>query len=183
MRTFGQPRERKNVVELNYTNVNNFSGKSFDIPSFTAEKAKPEGKLNRKFETSTDLLALPKSSSSEVVTPKASTVASLKEEDEVQVQPLPRRKQSKIYEKREEAFISTQGAQMLGMYLITLAACIFIGVFYSVIISPLVGETGHVVLDLIRLDNYYCFLAPLMIPASLGFIYANWVSVKFFRHT
>jgi phosphatidylinositol N-acetylglucosaminyltransferase subunit Y len=31
-------------------------------------------------------------------------------------------------------------------------------------------------------DTYYCYLVPLTIPVSILAFYANWVSLKFFRH-
>ncbi|KAF1779700.1 Phosphatidylinositol N-acetylglucosaminyltransferase subunit Y [Phytophthora cactorum] len=31
-------------------------------------------------------------------------------------------------------------------------------------------------------DVYYCFLVPLTIPVTILACYANWVSLKFFRH-
>lgn len=31
-------------------------------------------------------------------------------------------------------------------------------------------------------DTYYCYLVPLTIPITMVACYANWVSLKFFRH-
>lgn len=179
------PTINMNIYIQNYTNINNINGKSFDIPTFHAEKTKEMAKQQpyvRRIETTSDFLSLPKSSS-ETVSPKAVSQTSIKEEEEVQVKPIVAKKQSELYEKREEVDVDNNLAPFIGVGLLLFAACLFIGVFYAMIVSPLVGETGHVLLDFVKADNYYCFLVPLLIPASLIFIYANWVSVKFFRHT
>lgn len=34
----------------------------------------------------------------------------------------------------------------------------------------------------IERDIYYCYLIPLTIPVTILACYANWVSLKFFRH-
>lgn len=38
------------------------------------------------------------------------------------------------------------------------------------------------ILRAIEDDVYYCYLLPLTIPVSFLAFYANWVSLKFFRH-
>ena len=91
-------------------------------------------------------------------------------------------RQSEIYEERKQVS-NSHLMEILGFLLVGFAAFLFITVIYAVIVSPLIGDTGHIVLDFVRKDNYYCLLAPLMIPMSLAILYANWVSVKFFRHT
>ncbi|GAB9469508.1 hypothetical protein Gpo141_00006786 [Globisporangium polare] len=45
-----------------------------------------------------------------------------------------------------------------------------------------VQEVAVGVLRAIELDVYYCYLLPLTIPVSFLAFYANWVSLKFFRH-
>lgn len=45
-----------------------------------------------------------------------------------------------------------------------------------------VQEEAVGVLRAIELDVYYCYLLPLTIPVSFLAFYANWVSLKFFRH-
>ncbi|KAF4315624.1 hypothetical protein BBO99_00009621 [Phytophthora kernoviae] len=42
-------------------------------------------------------------------------------------------------------------------------------------------ETPSLLLALER-DVYYCYLLPLTIPVTILACYANWVSLKFFRH-
>lgn len=49
--------------------------------------------------------------------------------------------------------------------------------------GPVPAEDKAVgVLRAIELDVYYCYLLPLTIPVSFLAFYANWVSLKFFRH-
>lgn len=38
------------------------------------------------------------------------------------------------------------------------------------------------VLLAVERDVYYCYLVPLTIPVTILACYANWVSLKFFRH-
>lgn len=42
-------------------------------------------------------------------------------------------------------------------------------------------ESPSLLLALER-DVYYCYLLPLTIPVTILVCYANWVSLKFFRH-
>jgi phosphatidylinositol N-acetylglucosaminyltransferase subunit Y len=37
-------------------------------------------------------------------------------------------------------------------------------------------------LRLMQEDYYYCYLIPMTIPTTFILVYANWVSMKFFRH-
>lgn len=37
-------------------------------------------------------------------------------------------------------------------------------------------------LSAMETDTYYCYLVPLTIPITMVACYANWVSLKFFRH-
>jgi hypothetical protein len=43
-------------------------------------------------------------------------------------------------------------------------------------------ETGQPVLDWMRRDRYYTFLAPLLLPVAILAVYLNWVGLKLFRH-
>lgn len=38
------------------------------------------------------------------------------------------------------------------------------------------------ILRFIQEDDYYCLLIVMMIPTTVILVYANWVSMKFFRH-
>lgn len=44
------------------------------------------------------------------------------------------------------------------------------------------GAAGGGFLDAVERDVYYCYLIPLTIPVTILAFYANWVSLKFFRH-
>ena len=176
------PTVNMNIIIQNYINLNGFEGKNVDPMFFSKEQAKPATTKLRRVETSRQLESFIKPSSQSAL-PNLSIEKRPVVEEPVAKQIISRRKQSEIYETRKEAFEDKHMAQIFGVLLITFAAALFIGVFYSIIISPLVGATSHVLLDFILNDIYYCCLFPLMIPASLVFIYANWVSVKFFRHS
>jgi len=91
--------------------------------------------------------------------------------------------QGQIYETREEILHENHIAEIIGCFFIGFAAFLFIMVLYALIVSPLIGSTGHVLLDFIREDFYYCFLFPLLMPTTFAMIYLNWVSIKFFRHS
>jgi len=93
------------------------------------------------------------------------------------------KKQSQFYEQREDLLHDSHITEIVGFFLLGFSALMFILVFYAIIISPLVGSTGHVLLDFIREDAYYCLLIPLLIPTTVIIVYLNWVSIKFFRHT
>uniref|UniRef100_K3X9E8 Uncharacterized protein n=1 Tax=Globisporangium ultimum (strain ATCC 200006 / CBS 805.95 / DAOM BR144) TaxID=431595 RepID=K3X9E8_GLOUD len=48
--------------------------------------------------------------------------------------------------------------------------------------APASGAAGDGILRVIERDVYYCYLVPLTIPVTFVACYANWVSLKFFRH-
>ncbi|KAK1928511.1 hypothetical protein P3T76_015980 [Phytophthora citrophthora] len=58
---------------------------------------------------------------------------------------------------------------------------------YAMIFSKLLPEdspdipSSNLLVALER-DVYYCYLIPLTIPVTILTFYANWVSLKFFRH-
>mmetsp|Transcript_12645 Transcript_12645/g.26689 ORF Transcript_12645/g.26689 Transcript_12645/m.26689 type:complete len:105 (-) Transcript_12645:1564-1878(-) len=54
---------------------------------------------------------------------------------------------------------------------------------YALVVSKMIPEpTGVRVLDTVQQDWYYCMLVPLTIPVTIIAVYANWVSMKFFKH-
>ena len=56
--------------------------------------------------------------------------------------------------------------------------------FYSVIVSKLfMPYTGHLILDWIKDDKYYCALIPSWLLSVAIVSWVNWVSMKYFRHT
>lgn len=71
----------------------------------------------------------------------------------------------------------------IGYGLVALGFLSFFTGVYSVVVSKLLmPDTGHLVLDWIKHDYYYCCLVPsylLLIP-FIGFL--NWCAMKFFRH-
>ncbi|KAG6952700.1 hypothetical protein JG687_00012833 [Phytophthora cactorum] len=93
-----------------------------------------------------------------------------------------------------------------GYVIVLLAALVFISSMYVMVFSKLLlllpeaafpisqeadGTTvpnsqreseGFGLLLALESDVYYCFLVPLTIPVTILACYANWVSLKFFRH-
>ena len=69
-------------------------------------------------------------------------------------------------------------------YFLVLFSCLS----YSVLITWMVltkllwRVEGNYVLQFVQEDHYYCLLIVMMIPTTVLFVYANWVSMKFFRH-
>jgi hypothetical protein len=52
---------------------------------------------------------------------------------------------------------------------------------YAAFLSKLLPPTGHVLLDSVRDDCFYCFLLPLsVLPTSL-ILYLNWLSMRIFE--
>ncbi|CAH0492780.1 unnamed protein product [Peronospora farinosa] len=51
----------------------------------------------------------------------------------------------------------------------------------TIVSSKQETERSNLLLALER-DVYYCYLVPLTIPVTILACYANWVSLKFFRH-
>lgn len=84
-----------------------------------------------------------------------------------------------------------------GYVIVLTAAVLFISSMYVMVFSKLLvledtraeadlnakpsKEGGSILLALER-DVYYCYLVPLTIPVTILACYANWVSLKFFRH-
>jgi Phosphatidylinositol N-acetylglucosaminyltransferase subunit Y len=54
--------------------------------------------------------------------------------------------------------------------------------FYAAVISNFVPDTGIYILDAIKKDQYFCFLAPLTILPIYAFAYINWLSMTFFEN-
>ena len=73
---------------------------------------------------------------------------------------------------------------ILGVFLIIAGMLIFIVSAYSLIISKfLMPHTGNMILDWIKDDEYYCCLVPATLASTPLFMYANWVAMKYFRHS
>ncbi|TDH73859.1 hypothetical protein CCR75_000037 [Bremia lactucae] len=93
-----------------------------------------------------------------------------------------------------------------GYVIVLLAAFFFITCMYAMIFSKLLlllphsapmindnadnlvgfsselGYESNSLLLAFEKDVYYCYLVPLTIPVTILACYANWVSLKFFRH-
>ena len=72
--------------------------------------------------------------------------------------------------------------QMWGVLLIVFSVVGAFSCFYAIFMSKWLPYTGFALLDAVKDDHHYCYLMLALIPASGIFIYANWLSLKFFRH-
>jgi len=70
-----------------------------------------------------------------------------------------------------------------GIAIAVSVSCLLALLFYALAISKLLPDTGFVLLDAIKHDRYYSYLLAATIPVTLIFIYFNWLSLKFFRHS
>jgi len=101
------------------------------------------------------------------------------------LKPRVEEKSQSIYEARQQAptIQDDNLAEILGYSMIVGAAVFFMTFMFAVFGSSFIEESGHIVFDFVKNDSYYCFLAPLMVPVSIVFLYLHWVSIKFFRHS
>ena len=69
-------------------------------------------------------------------------------------------------------------------YFLLFLSCISFSLLMMWIIGAklLWNVENNSILKFIQEDNYYCFLLPMAIPTTFAIVYANWVSMKFFRH-
>ena len=52
---------------------------------------------------------------------------------------------------------------------------------YAAIISKILPDSGFPVLDIVKEDTYFCYLAPLILLPTVIMIYLNWLSFEHFR--
>ncbi|KAE8987295.1 hypothetical protein PR003_g22259 [Phytophthora rubi] len=90
-----------------------------------------------------------------------------------------------------------------GYVIVLVAALAFIASMYAMVFSKLLlllddddeavstvegrseppnTQASPSLLQALERDVYYCYLVPLTIPVTILACYANWVSLKFFRH-
>lgn len=176
------PTVNMNIYIQNYNNINNFNLNSLNAKHFQKEYAKPQPSYKKVF--TPPLLESTGSHSTLDASPKSQTQEVTKTLEESQVSPtITKGKQSELYEKRGEIVKNNNVLQLIGVLVLLFAVVLFCGTVYAIIIAPFVGKTGHELLDMVGDDIYYCCLIPFMMPVAFVFSYANWVSIKFFRHT
>jgi hypothetical protein len=88
-----------------------------------------------------------------------------------------------VYEGRSEPFENDSITELLGYTFLIGAGVFFVLTMFAFFGSSIIGKTGHIVLDFLMEDSYYCFLVPLLVPLTIILTYLNWLSIKFFRHT
>jgi hypothetical protein len=69
----------------------------------------------------------------------------------------------------------------LGYVLIAISIFTFIVYVYAVIGAKLMPYTGYFVLDIIKEDNYICYLIPLMLVPAVSAKYFNWLARQHFE--
>eukprot|EP01017_Pseudomicrothorax_dubius_P031133 TRINITY_DN3947_c0_g1_i1.p1 TRINITY_DN3947_c0_g1~~TRINITY_DN3947_c0_g1_i1.p1 ORF type:complete len:200 (-),score=41.41 TRINITY_DN3947_c0_g1_i1:87-686(-) len=74
-------------------------------------------------------------------------------------------------------------SELTGYVLIALGITFFVAIIFCALLSKFLTEPSHSIIKAIKADNYYCWLLPLMIPTTVVAVYANWLSMKFFRHS
>eukprot|EP00242_Pyramimonas_sp_CCMP2087_P009778 CAMPEP_0198221664 /NCGR_PEP_ID=MMETSP1445-20131203/84654_1 /TAXON_ID=36898 /ORGANISM="Pyramimonas sp., Strain CCMP2087" /LENGTH=104 /DNA_ID=CAMNT_0043899887 /DNA_START=173 /DNA_END=487 /DNA_ORIENTATION=+ len=72
--------------------------------------------------------------------------------------------------------------QLWGSVLLLLAIVGIVLGTYALVVSKISHPTEVWVLDELQKDMFYCLLVPMTIPVTLIAVYANWVSLKFFKH-
>ncbi|TMW61868.1 hypothetical protein Poli38472_010931 [Pythium oligandrum] len=97
---------------------------------------------------------------------------------------------SRVDERGTNARRAGSTSAVWGHVIVLMAAASFILSMYMMFFSKLTflledstqERDGGSILEAIEHDVYYCYLIPLTIPVSILAFYANWVSLKFFRH-
>lgn len=74
-------------------------------------------------------------------------------------------------------------SMLIGYLCLTIASTFFIFSIFSLFIAPFLEPTTHRILEFLRTDQLYCYLVPLSVPVASFFIYANWLSMKYFKHS
>ena len=73
---------------------------------------------------------------------------------------------------------------ILGYAMIFSGFCFWVIGMYSCFVSKLfMPHCGHLILDWIKDDKYYCALVPAWTLFICCMMAVNWFSMKFFRHT
>eukprot|EP01088_Endostelium_zonatum_P021916 TRINITY_DN8951_c0_g1_i1.p1 TRINITY_DN8951_c0_g1~~TRINITY_DN8951_c0_g1_i1.p1 ORF type:complete len:118 (+),score=16.42 TRINITY_DN8951_c0_g1_i1:33-356(+) len=71
---------------------------------------------------------------------------------------------------------------LYGLFFIFISFALFTTFMYAMIVSKFMPDTGNVLLDWIKYDQYYCFVAPSTCFVIGIFFVLNWISFKFFQH-
>lgn len=87
------------------------------------------------------------------------------------------------FEPRHDVVENENLTELVGYTMILAALGLFVFALFAYFGSFIIGKTGHVFLDWIMEENYYCYLVPLMVPITFILLYCNWLAIKFFRHS
>ncbi|KAH0860998.1 hypothetical protein HID58_089259, partial [Brassica napus] len=72
--------------------------------------------------------------------------------------------------------------KLWGCFLVTIGSISFVGFVFVALVSKLFPFSGNPIIQAIQNDRYYCFLAPLTLPALLVSVYFHWLTMKLFKH-
>ena len=76
-----------------------------------------------------------------------------------------------------------QMTEICGYITLLAAFLLFSFSMYGMVVSKFMPYTGNVVLDFFKDDYFYCLLFPALLPSTYIFMYLNWLSMKYFRHS
>ena len=78
---------------------------------------------------------------------------------------------------------SYEATHLIGYALIFMGIFIWVTAFYSIFLSTLfMPKTGHLILDWVKDDMYYCNVVPSYCFLMVIIAYFNWSAMKYFRH-
>ncbi|CAF2349574.1 hypothetical protein YC2023_123907 [Brassica napus] len=72
--------------------------------------------------------------------------------------------------------------KLWGCFLVIIGSISFVGFAFAALVSKLFPLSGNPIIQAIQNDRYYCFLAPLTLPALLVSVYFHWLTMKLFKH-
>jgi hypothetical protein len=71
---------------------------------------------------------------------------------------------------------------LVGSAFIAFGVTLFVGFFYTAVVSKLLPPYENSLLAAIQNDWYYCLLVPLTLPVIIVAVYLHWLSMKMFKH-
>ncbi len=80
-------------------------------------------------------------------------------------------------------FYEANIATIIGYLLVMFAAVFFLTGVYCLFGEYLIESTGNYVLDSIKDDSWYCYLAPLLLVSSGWIRFINFTAHKFVKHS
>ncbi|CAN7068432.1 unnamed protein product [Brassica rapa subsp. trilocularis] len=72
--------------------------------------------------------------------------------------------------------------KLWGCFLVIIGSISFVGFVFAALVSKLFSLSDNPIIQAIQNDRYYCFLAPLTLPALPVSVYFHWLTMKLFKH-